>query len=75
MYKRQERGSEGEDEIVEWGRPIERQRWGERTDDDTLSFDLVKPKKPQTEYTKLYGTASPPTSYGGYGGNAAEEAK
>ena len=26
-------------------------------------------------YTTLYGTASPPTSYGGYGGNAKESAK
>jgi hypothetical protein len=28
-----------------------------------------------TEYTLFYGTASPPTSYGGYGGNAEEDAK
>jgi len=27
------------------------------------------------EFTILYGTASPPTSYGGYGGNAQESAK
>lgn len=27
------------------------------------------------EYTIFYGTASPPTSYGGYGGNAKEDAK
>lgn len=27
------------------------------------------------EYTLFYGTASPPTSYGGYGGNAEEDAK
>ena len=27
------------------------------------------------EYTIFYGTATPPTSYGGYGGNAAEDAK
>ena len=33
------------------------------------------PTPPKTEFTILYGTASPPTSYGGYGGNAAEEAK
>ena len=25
--------------------------------------------------SKLYGLASPPTSYGGYGGNAKEDAK
>lgn len=27
------------------------------------------------DFTTLYGTASPPTSYGGYGGNAKESAK
>ena len=32
-------------------------------------------KKKKTEFTILYGTASPPTSYGGYGGNAQETAK
>ncbi|RMZ53744.1 hypothetical protein APUTEX25_003883 [Auxenochlorella protothecoides] len=28
-----------------------------------------------TEYKVFYGLASPPTSYGGYGGNAKEDAK
>lgn len=27
------------------------------------------------EYEKFFGSASPPTSYGGYGGNADEDAK
>ena len=30
---------------------------------------------PTDEFTTYYGTASPPTSYGGYGGNAKETAK
>lgn len=30
---------------------------------------------PTDEFTTYYGTASPPTSYGGYGGNAKESAK
>lgn len=56
--------------------PIERQQGG---DQRRRSRPLEKKKKtptpPKTEFTILYGTASPPTSYGGYGGNAAEEAK
>lgn len=44
---------------------------GER--DDSTSKPKKKTKK--TEFTILYGTASPPTSYGGYGGNAQETAK
>lgn len=34
-----------------------------------------KPNQKEAEYSILYGTASPPTSYGGYGGNAQETAK
>eukprot|EP01025_Chloroclados_australasicus_P035288 TRINITY_DN3597_c0_g2_i2.p2 TRINITY_DN3597_c0_g2~~TRINITY_DN3597_c0_g2_i2.p2 ORF type:complete len:209 (+),score=25.94 TRINITY_DN3597_c0_g2_i2:75-629(+) len=33
------------------------------------------PSFAETELTTLYGAASPPTSYGGYGGNAKEIAK
>eukprot|EP01023_Acetabularia_acetabulum_P018409 TRINITY_DN1929_c0_g1_i1.p2 TRINITY_DN1929_c0_g1~~TRINITY_DN1929_c0_g1_i1.p2 ORF type:complete len:248 (+),score=47.70 TRINITY_DN1929_c0_g1_i1:50-793(+) len=36
---------------------------------------LVQTAKADTELATYYGTASPPTSYGGYGGNAKEEAK
>lgn len=56
--------------------PIERQQGGDqRRRSRPLEKKKENPTPPKTEFTILYGTASPPTSYGGYGGNAAEEAK
>ena len=48
------------------------------TQQRTRQHSTSKPKNKKTkktEFTILYGTASPPTSYGGYGGNAQESAK
>ncbi|KAK9817826.1 hypothetical protein WJX72_002773 [[Myrmecia] bisecta] len=36
---------------------------------------VLHPAKADEEFTTLYGLATPPTSYGGYGGNAKEAAK
>ena len=55
--------------IIECSPPIK------TTPRTTLNLDNNQKKKKKTEFTILYGTASPPTSYGGYGGNAQETAK
>jgi hypothetical protein len=41
----------------------------------TVCNHLLFSKHYAADYTIFYGTASPPTSYGGYGGNAEEDFK
>lgn len=67
---------------VNWGRGNEGDHPSRPIKEDTAArprahHSTSKPKKTKqkTEFTILYGTASPPTSYGGYGGNAQETAK
>lgn len=67
---------------VNWGRGNEGDHSSLLIKEDTAAtnenttLNLETPPKPKkTEFTILYGTASPPTSYGGYGGNAQETAK
>lgn len=67
------------------GKPTRRRRRGAGRDRSAPpagappSAPACRPQPPAgsaaSEYTIFYGTASPPTSYGGYGGNAKEDAK
>lgn len=60
-------------------RDTHREREGRKQQPDrrrlTLPVDDAPPPTDAPEFTTYYGTASPPTSYGGYGGNAKETAK
>lgn len=40
-----------------------------------VGAEVVPGARAEEQYETFFGTAAPPTSYGGYGGNAEEDAK